>query len=140
MRFHSVIAFASVALMMTASAGAERVLPRLRDYCRKKDLVFSGTVTATRSFSGARLIIDFDVDQVWKGPLKRNARLFRINDGMEATQFFVGKRYVICAPKWGLWDFNDPRREPLDIPGVEWAFDFESVKSEVSGLGSARKP
>ncbi len=144
MRLPSVLALALAGLVMTAAgAHAERVRLKLRDSCKKSGLVFSGTVTGIKSFSGARFIIDFDVDQVWKGPVKRTTRIYYINDGnIEATQFFVGRRYLICAPKWGLWDFNDPRREPVDVPvpGVDWGFDFDSVKSEVHTLGTARRP
>jgi hypothetical protein len=48
----------------------------LRESKKHADLMFSGTVTNVRPLTVGRLIVSIDVDQIWKGRLRRATTIY----------------------------------------------------------------
>jgi hypothetical protein len=111
----------------------------VRERRRHSDLVFSGTATSDKVFSGGRHIVELDVDAVWKGNLPRRTKLYYFIETMCAKPFEPGKRYIVFAPKWGLIDFVDPRRQKLDRP-MPGGWNIAYSQQDAKKLGHSRAP
>jgi hypothetical protein len=126
-------------MVATPPVGAECIRLALRDI--HPDLMFEATVTKTVGLSGGRHIADLDVGRVWKGDVRRHARLFYDLNSIEAQRFEVGTRYVIFAPWFALLDFTDPRRVPVDMVNsvCGWGVPYRDVEAELPTLGKAKR-
>jgi hypothetical protein len=126
-------------LVAAQPVGAECIRIALRDV--NTHFMFEATVTKTVGLSGGRHIADLDVGRVWKGDVRRRARLFYDLDSLDAQRFDVGKRYMILAPWFALLDFTDARRVPVDInsPGCGWGVPYGQVEAQLPTLGKSKR-
>jgi hypothetical protein len=75
------------------------------DYFERSDVVFLGTVTATKptGVNGVHIITDiatFHVERIWKGPTESE---FKVGDD---RPFIVGSRYIVFASRNGPSTFS----------------------------------
>jgi hypothetical protein len=143
----SVVLIAALALAFAAPArldGVECAALSLHYAKKHADLMFSGTVTSVQPLTVGRVIVNLDVDQVWKGRLRRATTIYIYGDSIEAEPFVKGRRYLVIAPKYLLLEFLDKKRDALEPPPPEgscgWGKAYESVEHELAALGRPRKP
>jgi hypothetical protein len=127
----------------TQLVASECIRLRLRDVRRQVDLMFSGTVTNVQPLTVGRLIVDIEVDQVWKGWLPRKTTIYTYAEP-HAAPFIKGGRYLITAPRYLLLEFLDKKREKLELPADStscgWGVPYDSVEQELAALERPRTP
>jgi hypothetical protein len=127
----------------TQLVASECIRLRLRDVRRQVDLMFSGTVTNVQPLTVGRLIVDIEVDQVWKGFLPRKTTIYTYA-GSQAAPFMKGRRYLVTAPRYLLLEFLNKKREKLELPAEStscgWGVPYESVEQELAALERPRVP
>jgi hypothetical protein len=114
----------------------------LRESRKHAGLMFSGTVTSVQVLTVGRVIVNFDVDQVWEGRLRRATTVYTYMEA-EARPFVKGHRYLVIAPKYALLEFLDKRRDAVEAVGdavCGWGTPYEEVAHEVATLGRPRVP
>jgi hypothetical protein len=121
---------------------AECVRIPLRESRKHVGLMFSGTVTSVQVLTVGRVIVNLQVDQVWKGRLRRATTIYTYMEA-EAEPFVKDGRYLITAPKYALLEFLDKRRNAVEAVGdaaCGWGTPYEEVAHELATLGRPRVP
>jgi hypothetical protein len=121
---------------------AECVSISLRESGRRADLMFSGTVTSIHPEPCCGLTVTINVDQVWKGRVRRTTTIYT-RVGSEAARLEERRRYLFITPKFLLLEFLNKQRATLDVPGAEtcgWWRSYESAERELITLDRPHGP
>ena len=140
----AVVCLLAVSMLVgsTTTARAECVSIPLRVSKQRADLMFSGVVTNMQVLTAGRVIVTFEVDQVWKGPIHRVTTIYQWMEP-EAGPYEKGAKYLVIAPRYALLDFLDKRREARDGVGAAscgWGTPYERVKRELATLDRGHTP
>ena len=104
------------------------------------DLVFSGTVASVQVLPDGAAVT-FDVDQVWKGRLRRRTVIYTQRPVPESPGYRRGQRYVVLAPNYALRDFVDQPHEPdMSSGACGWNVPYEGAERELPSLGRPHEP
>jgi hypothetical protein len=120
--------FTSLCLAATsvsvARADCAVITPKVRLEMPSTELFFSGTVVEIVPVSDAGYRATFDVDRVWKGPVRERVDIYASGLVVDAPRFHQGETYVVVAQRLtddvarkrvGLQPLSETRATPGEL-------------------------
>lgn len=123
--------FAIASEAKVCEAGAKCAVPRLPEAVSYSKAVFSGKVINVEK-DGDTKIFTIQVNNYWKGPVKRKVKVYILETMRYQAWFELGKSYLIYARENNEGKLSDGRCSPSKR--------IEDAREDLKYLGKGRRP